>query len=270
MTTRDRLVLMTVVVLGVLGAGWMLGVSPEREKAAKLDAEVSTAQATLATAQGQLAEAQGAQSQYSTAYASVVKLGKAVPADEEVPSLVYELDQATHQKDVEFTSITTVASGSTPSASSSAAALGAAASGGFTQMPFTFIFRGTFADLYNLLHQVDNFTLHTTSGVLVTGRLLTIQSADLERKQESSSENESPSKGSSSANGSSASKGSAGKGEEELTGTITATAYVLPPGQGLTGGATSSGPAGTSATPASSSSSSGSSPTAPALVKVTP
>lgn len=264
MTTRDRLVLMAVVVLGVLAAGWMLGVSPERQKAAKLDTEVSAAQATLATAQGQLADAQGAQSQYSTAYASVVKLGKAVPADEEVPSLVYELDHATHQKDVEFNSITTGTSGSSPSASSSSTALGAAASGGFTQMPFTFIFRGTFADLYNLLHQVDNFTLHTTSGVLVTGRLLTIQTADFELKQEGSAE------GSSSGKGSSSSKSSPGKGEEELTGTITATAYVLPPGQGLTGGATSSGPAGTSATPASSSASSSSSPTAPAVVKVTP
>ncbi|HEY7953023.1 MAG TPA: type II secretion system protein GspM [Solirubrobacteraceae bacterium] len=266
MTTRDRLVLMAFVVLGVLAAGWMLGVSPEREKAAKLDTEVSTAQATLATAQSQLAEAQGAQSQYSTAYASVVKLGKAVPADEEVPSLVYELDHVTHQKDVEFNSITTGTSGSSssPSATASSTALGAAASGGFTQMPFTFVFRGTFADLYNLLHQVDNFTLHTTSGVLVTGRLLTIQSASLERKQEGSSENEAPSTGSSST------KSSSGKEEDELTGTITATAYVLPPGQGLTGGATSSGPAGTSSTPASSSSSSSSSPTAPALVKVTP
>lgn len=263
MTTRDRLVLMAVVVLGVLAAGWMLGVSPERKKAAKLDAEVSTAQATLATAQGQLAEAQGAQSQYSTAYASVVKLGKAVPADEQVPSLVYELDQATHQKDVEFNSITTGTSGgSTPSATSSATALGAAASGGFTQMPFTFVFRGTFADLYNLLHQVDNFTLHTTAGVLVTGRLLTIQSASLELKREGSSEGQASSKESSS------SKGSPAK-EEEITGTITATAYVLPPGQGLTGGATSSGPAGSNSTPASSSTPS-SSPTAPALVKVTP
>ncbi len=260
MTTRDRLVLMTVVVLGVLGAGWMLGVSPERQKAAKLDTEVSAAQATLATAQSQLAEAQGAQSQYSTAYASVVKLGKAVPADEEVPSLVYELDQATHQKDVEFTSITTGTSGSSTSSASSTA-LGAAASGGFTQMPFTFVFRGTFADLYKLLHTVDNFTLHTTAGVLVTGRLLTIQSASLESKQEGASENESP-------NGSS--KSSPEK-EAELTGTITATAYVLPPGEGLTGGASSSGPAGTSTSPASSSSSSSSSPAAPpALVKVTP
>jgi hypothetical protein len=263
MTMRDRLVLMTVVVLGVLAAGWMLGVSPEREKAAKLDAEVSAAQTTLATAQGQLAEAQGAQSQYSNAYASLVKLGKAVPADEEVPSLVYELDQASHRKNVEFNSISTVTNGSSPSANSSASALGAAASGGFTQMPFTFIFRGTFADLYNMLHQVDNFTLHTTAGVLVTGRLLTIQSADLELKQENSSESAPSSKGSGTSKGSSAK-------EEELTGTITATAYVLPPGQGLTAGATSAGPAGASATPTSSSPSSSSSSTAPAVVKVTP
>jgi len=269
MTTRDRLVLMAMLVLGVLAAGWMLGVSPEREKAAKLDTEVGTAQATLATAQGQLAEAQGAQSQYATAYASVVKLGKAVPADEEVPSLVYELDQATHQKDVEFNSIAAGSgtSGSSPGASASAtsstSALGAAASAGFAQMPFTFIFRGTFSDLYHLLHQVDDFTLHTTGGVHVTGRLLTIQSANLELKPEGTSE-------AASSQGHGSSKGSSSGKEEQLLGTITASAYVLPPGQGLTGGATPAGPAGTSATPASGTGSSSSSPTAPALVKVTP
>jgi type II secretory pathway pseudopilin PulG len=266
MTTRDRLVLMTIVVLGVLAAGWMLGVSPERKKAAKLDAEVSTAQATLATAQGQLAEARGAQAQYATAYASVVKLGKAVPAEEQVPSLVYELDQATHQKDVEFNSIAVGSGSGGSTASASATALGAAASGGFTQMPFTFIFRGTFADLYHLLNQVDAFTLNTTSGVQVTGRLLTIQSASLELKQEGAGEEASSSK---------KGKGSSSSAkEEQLIGTITATAYVLPPGEGLTGGATASGPAGTSATPASGSSPSSSTPssssTAPAVVKVTP
>ncbi len=256
MTTRDRLVLMVVVALGVLAAGWMLGVSPERQKAAKLSSEESQAQATLATAQSQLSEAQGAQAQYSTAYASVVKLGKAVPAEEQVPSLVYELDQASNQKDVEFASIATGTAGSSPAPAAAATAT-AAASAGFTQMPFTFIFRGSFFDLNHLLSTVDNFTLNTTAGVQVSGRLLTIQGISLERKQES---------------GESSAKGSSGEGGA-LTGTITATAYVLPSGQAVTGGATPAGPAGTSTTPVSGSPSSASSApasTAPAVVKVTP
>ncbi len=268
MTTRDRLVMMGVLVLGVLAAGWMLGVSPERQKAAKLDAEVSAAQTTLATAQTQLTEAQGAQSQYSTAYASVVKLGKAVPAEEQVPSLVYELDQASNQKNVEFTSIAAGSGGSsegTPPASKSATGTAALASAGFTQMPFTFIFRGSFFDLNHLLGSVDNFTLNTSGGdVQVSGRLLTIQGISLERVKEGG---EAPT----TAKGSSKASSSA---EEPLTGTITATAYVLPPGQDLTGGATPSGPAGTSTTQVSGSGSSSSSSapasTAPAVVKVTP
>jgi type II secretory pathway pseudopilin PulG len=272
MTTRDRTVLMVIAVLGVLAAGWLLGVAPEREKAAKLDSEVSAAQQQLATAQSQLSEAQGAQAQYSTAYASIVQLGKAVPADEEVPSLVYELDQASNQKSVEFASIAAGTGGSSGAAASSTSATATTtASAGFTQMPFTFIFRGTFFDLYHLLNAVDGFTLNTTAGVQVSGRLLTIQGIALERKQEGGSEAPALAKGGS-LSSASASAGSAPPGEEKLTGTITATAYVLPPGQGLTGGAGAGGPAGSSTTAVSGSgtSSSSSSPTAPAVVKVTP
>jgi len=273
MTTRDRTVLMVIAVLGVLAAGWLLGVAPEREKAAKLGSEVGAAQQQLSTAQSQLSEAQGAQAQYSTAYASIVSLGKAVPADEEVPSLVYELDQASNQKSVEFTSIAAGTGGSSGGASSSStsATATATASAGFTQMPFTFIFRGTFFDLYHLLGTVDGFTLNTTAGVQVSGRLLTIQGIALERKQEGGSEAPALAKGGS-LSSASASTAGAPPGEERLTGTITATAYVLPPGQGLTGGATSAGPAGssTSAVSGSGTSSSSSSPTAPAVVKVTP
>jgi hypothetical protein len=70
-----------------------------------------------------------------------------------------------------------------------------------------------------------------SGGLQVSGRLLTIQSAKLGPV---SSE--------------------VGKVSEQLSGTITATAYVLPSTQGLTGGATAASPAGGTATPASSTS----------------
>jgi hypothetical protein len=262
MTTRDRLVLMGVLVLAVLAGGWMLGVAPEREKAAKLDTEVSAAQQQLASAQQQLSEAEGDQAQYATAYASIVRLGKAVPADQEVPSLVYELDQASNHRNVEFNSIVSNATGS--SSSSAATAAAAAASSGFAEMPFTFVFNGTFADLYHLLTQVQGFTVQTAAGaVQVSGRLLTIQSADLEP----------PSAGSEATTTKGGGSSSNKKPEDaQLKGTITATAYVLPAGQGLTGGATPASPAGTGTTTTQPvSSPSPSSPvTPPAVVKVTP
>src|SRR5271166_3242453 len=138
MTGRDRMVLMIVSVLVVLAAAWLLVVSPERQKASKLGGQVTAARAQLATAEGQVASARSAQSQYAAAYASIVRLGKAVPASEEVPSLIYQLDQASSRKQVNFFSITSGSGGSAASAGASAStpATPAVTGAGLTQMPF--------------------------------------------------------------------------------------------------------------------------------------
>jgi hypothetical protein len=259
MTGRDRIVVIGIAVVVMLGAAWLIVVSPERKKAAALNAQVSAASSQLATAEGQVANARSAQTQYSTAYASIVRLGKAVPPTQEVPSLVYQLAHATNQRNVEFSSITANgAGGSSTSAASAAAAPTAsvsAAGSGFSQMPFTFVFNGSFSDLYHLFQQLDSSTVRTAGGVLlVNGRLLTIQSVKL-------SPSTNPSE-----------KTSGKGGAEQLSGNVTATAYVLPASQGLTAGATTGAPAGAStpaATPASTSTPS-SSPTAPAIARVTP
>jgi hypothetical protein len=111
-------------------------------------------------------------------------------------------------------------------------------------MPFTFVFNGGFFDLYHLFQQLNQFTERTPAGVLkISGRLLTIQGVKLAQ--------------------------STGSGKEaasnQLSGTITATAYVLPASQGLTGGASASGPAVGGATASSAST-----PTTPAVARVTP
>ena len=240
MTGRDRIVLIVVVVLAVLAGGWMLVVSPKRKEAKTVEAKVASAQSELSSAESSLADARAAQAQYSTAYSAVVNLGKAVPPSQEVASLVYELEEASNSRDVAFNSIV---SGSGSSGSSPSAAPASTAAAGFTQMPFTFVFSGGFFQLEHLFRQLTAFTTHQgPSGLRVSGRLLTIQSVKLAPE-------------------------AAGPGKSaKLSGTVTATAYVLPAGQGLTGGATPAGPAG--ATPASAASSS--SPTTPAVAKVTP
>jgi hypothetical protein len=95
-------------------------------------------------------------------------------------------------------------------------------------MPFTFVFSGSFFDLEHLFRQLTDFaTLSGSGSIQVSGRLLTIQSVQL-------------------APGSSS--GSTKGGSEQLTGTINATAYVLPSSQGLTGGATTAAPVGVNVT----------------------
>jgi Tfp pilus assembly protein PilO len=247
MTNRDRLVVIVIAVLVVLGGAWLVVVGPERKRASKLQGEVSAAASQLASAESQLANARAAQARYSDAYSAIVKLGKAVPPGREVPSLIYELAQASNQRHVDLSSVvyqSAASSGSSASASQAAAST----LGGFTQMPFTFTFNGSFKDLYSLFQQLNHSTVRTAKGIKVSGRLLTIQSAKLTP----------------------VSNAAVSHASTQLTGTIAATAYVLPAAQGLTGGATPSSPLGSAARPASSTSTGASSPTAPAIARLAP
>jgi Tfp pilus assembly protein PilO len=242
MTGRDRIVIMAIVVAVVLAGVWMEVVSPERKRVGELNSQVVSAQSALTAAEGKVADAKGAQSQYATAYAATVNLGKAVPPSQEVASLIDQLTQASNQRDVYFSSI---ANGTSAAGSSSAAPASAAVtSAGLTQLPFTFTFEGSYFDLEHLFNRLTGFTKLDGSGnIEVSGRLLTIRSVSLTP----------------------ASSGTPNGKSSELTGAITASAYVLPASQSLTGPATPSSPTGTGTTAASTSS-----PVSPAIVKVNP
>ena len=242
MTTRDRTVVIAISLALILAAAWLLMVAPEREQANKLNAQITGAKAQLASAEGEVAHARAAQSQYEQAYASVVNLGKAVPPSQEVPSLIYELAQASDQKSVDFAAI----SGASNSSSSSASAT-AGTPTAFTPLPFTFVFEGGFFQLEHLFRQLADFTTLAGPGdIEVNGRLLTVQSVKLSPASQS---------------------GASGSSSGALTGTIAASAYVLPASQGLTGGSSASAPAG--GTPASAGGASSSATTA-AIVRSAP
>jgi Tfp pilus assembly protein PilO len=243
MTGRDRMVVVVLGAIAALAVAWLLVVSPERKQAAQVRSKVESARTELSTAQTKLAEAQDAEKRYAAAYASIVSLGQAVPADSEVASLVYELDHASSNDKVGFESITAGATGSGTSTSAATSSAATAATGGFQALPFTFSFTGTYEQLYKLMGRLQGFTVSKSDGsVNVNGRLLSIQGVSL-------------------AGGSTAS-GSSGK----LTASVTATAYVLPAGQTLTAGASASAPAGVTT---ASSASSGSTAT-PAIVRPLP
>jgi Tfp pilus assembly protein PilO len=234
MSTRDRLVLIGVIVIAVVGVAWLMFVSPERKKAGQAAAAVAAAEAQLSSAHSELTTARAAQAKYAASYGTIVRLGKAVPTTQEVPSLIYELAQASKQKSVEFASIASSTSGK------SAASL-AAGAGGFQQVPFTFGFNGTYSGLEQMLRKLTNFATKTPSGALkVNGRLLTIQGVTL---QPISIQNGS-------------------KTNPHLTATVTATAYAMPPEAASAGGSGASAATPASGGSGSSSASSG----APAVV----
>jgi Tfp pilus assembly protein PilO len=256
MSARDRLVLMAIAAFAVVGAVWMLAVSPARKQASALAGEVASVQGQLSGVKGELAGASEVRARYGAAYASLVTLGKAVPTADEVPGLMYAIDQAANHKKVQFTSISNGSASGGHSSSSSSAASSTAQGSGLHQLPFTFTFSGSYQDLCLLLAQLEGFTVQGRSGTLkVSGRLLTIQGITLGGAA-----------GSASAGGGA----QAGKPGVEMTWTITASAYVLPASTSSGSGGTPAGaqPSGPATTPTSSPG--GAAPTAPAVVKVSP
>ncbi|MDQ6816414.1 MAG: hypothetical protein M3018_03270 [Actinomycetota bacterium] len=131
MTARDRAVLMFVLVLAALGGGWLLVVAPKRAAAAKLGSSVQAVQQQLATLQAQVVAGQRARASFSADYVELAQLGEAVPQNDNVPSLLVELQSAARASGIDFRGLQVTAGGSSgpspgPAAGASAGTAGTA------------------------------------------------------------------------------------------------------------------------------------------------
>lgn len=248
MTVRDRRVMAVVAVLVAIAAGWLVVVSPQRDRAAKLGDQVKTAQQQLLGAQQQLAAAQVARRSFSRSYTLLARLGEAVPADDNVPSLIFQLQGAAGVSGVDFRSLNLVPSSGSAPVSTLAATQAATAAlppgatigpAGLPTEPFTFTFRGNFFHLASFLGRVERFVVANNRRVSVSGRLLTLNGISL---------------------------GPSTHGFPQIDASIAATSYIVPAAQGLLGGASAGGPSGSTTAVSTSTSSA----TLPAAVVSTP
>jgi type II secretory pathway pseudopilin PulG len=125
-TRRDRITIGVVVALIGLAAFYMLALKPKRQEAAQLRDQVAQAQQKLDAARTALAAGRAARATYAANYATVAKLGKAVPTDDDIPGLVYQLDTTAQATGVDFRSVK-LTSGSNASAPAPPNAAAAAA-----------------------------------------------------------------------------------------------------------------------------------------------
>jgi len=112
-----------IMVMGLfvmVAAFWFVVLSPKRESVATLKDDVAAAQGRLDSANAGAQSAAAAKATYIADYNAVANLGKAVPADDDVPSLVYQMQVASKQSRIEFDSIKLTGS-STPAAAPAAA-----------------------------------------------------------------------------------------------------------------------------------------------------
>jgi hypothetical protein len=225
-TRQTRLLLGGVAVLAAAAAYWFLLLAPKREEAAALADKVTQTQAAVAQAEATLAAYREAEAAYGRLYATVARLGKAVPGDDDVRSLVVQLESAAAASKVDFNSIQVGTPASTapvePQAAPGAAKLppGAAplGSAGFSAMAFNLEFRGEYLRLSELFSRLERFVRLSGERIDVTGRLMRVEGVTVK----------------------------ADDGDyRDLTATVNASTYVVPAAEGPTAGATAQGPAGT-------------------------
>ena len=182
MSRSIRILLVAVVAVVAVGGYWKLALAPKRAEVVKLDASVATQEAQLAQTQSLIATYQGAQKDYKANYATMVRLGKAVPADDDTRSLMVQLDTSAKRSGIDFDTINLVAGGGGAAASAGATSTtpGAINAGAYSAMPFTFGFVGTFDTLGNFLSRLERFVSLDGDKINVNGRLLRVESLSLQ------------------------------------------------------------------------------------------
>jgi Tfp pilus assembly protein PilO len=283
MRASERAIIFGVVLAALTIGFYVMVLGPKRDKASELSKQIDQLHASISHEQQVADFAEQARRQFPRYYGRLVVLGKAVPAQADTASMLVQLNSISHRSKVAFRGIslsqgsesagtgtsssssttTTPPSGSTsttpttpsapastgtstsgaapstatsgtsgstapvsatpaPATEASAAALPIGAvvgPGGLPTLPYDLSYRGTFFDISNFLGGLDGLVTPNGGGTQVSsnGRLFTVNGFAL--------------------------NGGAPGSSPKLDANFLVTTYVTPEEQGLTAGATPSGPA---------------------------
>jgi hypothetical protein len=278
LTERDKKILLLLVPVVVIAAYWFLLFAPKREESAAIQEELTQAQTEQQSAESQAASISGAKQNFNADYTTVIKLGKAVPSTVDMPSLLIQLDRAARGTGIDFDKVSTgERTAAAPAAAAGTSGAGSAQSGpgqakqtaqtaanqasntgtlngaqpggatsgtapaatpGLESVALDFTFRGTFFDLADFFHRMKRFVKVVNDDIVVRGRLMTIDSFNWKAEPEQ---------------------------WPNLTAEVHSTVYLAPKAEGVSAGATPTGPGSTPATPASG----GAAPAAPSTPATT-
>lgn len=240
MSANNRLIVVMLAVAALAVAFWMLLLSPKKEEVSKLEKQVTQQEESLAVHQEEVQRGLTAERNFPQEYQQLVVLGKAAPAEDETASLLVQLNQIANNAHVRFQTFELEAEsgGSTPESveaeapspesgstsypsptevAASTLPLGASIGpAGLAVMPYKLTYEGSFFRLADFIHGLDSLVETKNSEVQVTGRLITINGFNLTPDQK--------------------------RGFPYLQAEFTVTTFLVPPGQGITGGASPTSP----------------------------
>jgi Tfp pilus assembly protein PilO len=107
LSDRDRKIVLAVVPILLLVGYWFLLLAPKRQEAATAGKALTKQTERRDSARTAAAAARSAKTDFAADYSEIVRLGKAVPASVDMPSLIVQLDRAAEGTDIRFTRVAT-------------------------------------------------------------------------------------------------------------------------------------------------------------------
>lgn len=239
------------VLVAVIGAFWVLVLSPKRATVSTIGDQIAQAETRRVTAERNASAAGQARAAYERDYANLARLGKAVPADDDVASLVYQLETVARANGIDFRALKLAGTGAgaapavtpdpakdattkdattkgaattkdatattpTPPAIAQAPPGAAVGTAGLIALPFTFTFDGGYLPMQRVLGAIDRLADADGGALAIRGRLITVDGFALSSSR---------------------------FGFPKVKALVSATAYIVPATEGVTAGATPQGPA---------------------------
>jgi Tfp pilus assembly protein PilO len=126
LSARDRKILVFLAPLLLIAAYWFLFLAPKREEVTTASANLTAQEDRLEAARSAAGAADNAKDDFQASYATIVRLGKAIPSTVDMPSLLVQLESAADGTGIRFN---TIAAGERTPVAAAAPAEGTAAEG---------------------------------------------------------------------------------------------------------------------------------------------
>jgi hypothetical protein len=253
--SSDRTILIVLPLIALAIGFYLLVLAPKQREAGELQDKADSLSAEIQTSETAISTAEAARSSFAKNYADMVKLGTAVPEDDDQATLIHDLDAMGTDNDLDFQSFavsedaagattsapappasgtdssststdstTTETSTTTTSAPTEASAatlpLGATVGpAGLPVTPYTLTYHGGFFDMAGLFSDLDNRVKVNDAGTdpIAHGRLMTVDGFAMSADPV--------------------------KGFPSVAAEIAVATYMVPADQGMAAGATPAGPA---------------------------
>jgi Tfp pilus assembly protein PilO len=233
MNPTNRAIAVGVVFAVLAFVFWTQLLSPKREEAKQLETQVGQLQSSLSLHQAEIVDGEAAKREFSSDYQRLVVVGKAVPGDDDIASLLVQVNRLADNADGTFRDIQLSAEGGEEAAAAPPAAgdepasatevaasllpLGASVGpAGLAVMPYSVTFDGNFFEIANFIKGLDSLVDTKPEEVIVDGRLVTVDGFSLEADPD--------------------------KGFPALQASFALTTYLTPPGEGAGASPESAGP----------------------------